>query len=125
MPAPMIPPITTIVAWKSPNCRASPGRTGLGRGEVWFSVENILGRGSGRDARVLYHSRRVGLHPGGISTAHPTEPLVAWCFAWRQFQTLHNLGLFWPLAVQKQVNAGKHDFREFDPGHVGGAIDGN
>ncbi len=67
MPAPMIPPITTIVAWNSPNCRASLGRTGLGRGEVWFSVENILGWGSGRDARVLYHSRRAdsSQHAGG------------------------------------------------------------
>src|SRR2546422_3156393 len=67
MPAPMIPPITTIVAWNSPNCRASLGRTGLGRGEVWFSVENILGCESGRDARVLYHSRRAdsSQHAGG------------------------------------------------------------
>src|SRR5712691_5958938 len=76
MPAPMIPPITTIVAWNSPNCRASLGRTGLGRGEVWFSVENILGCGSGRDARVLYHSRRAdsSQHAGGISPqALPSE----------------------------------------------------
>jgi len=65
------------VAWNSPNCRASLGRTGLGRGEVWFSVENILGRGSGRDARVLYHSRRAdsSQHAGGSISpqALPTE----------------------------------------------------
>src|ERR1700693_2988840 len=56
MPAPTIPPMTIMVAWKSPNWRASCGPAAREGAEAWFPVEAIGGRGPGRDGGVLYHS---------------------------------------------------------------------
>ena len=73
---------------------------------------------SGSNFRVVIRRRReVGRGENGIrrETRSWSRP--------RQFETLNRLGLWWPPALQKQIDTGKHDFGEFHPGHMSGALD--
>jgi len=119
-------------------CVCDPaGRSGRGAtfaaksriGDVWSATLPQSDKG-----RVARHSPIICEKPKPVRRTEALKNCAAtkialWSWLYsrptRQFEMLHRFRLFRPLAIQKQVNAGKHNFRKFDPRHVSGTIDRN